>query len=264
MSSQCFEIVDGGGPIIAAAIHSGHELRPEVAALSALADGERLREEDPHTDGLTRAAGTQIVVHRSRFEVDLNRPRDKAVYAQPADAWGLHLWRTPPGQSLIERSLKEHDDFYEAVHGLLDKIAGQHGAFLVIDLHSYNHRRDGQDSPPAHSEVNPEVNVGTGSLDRERWAPVVERFMARLREYPFLGRHLDVRENIKFRGGHFPNWINTTFSNEGCALAIEFKKFFMDEWTGAIYSEVVGEILNALEYALVGMESMLETAGSDG
>lgn len=264
MIGSFFEIIEGGGPVVVAAIHNGHELRPEVEAICALGDGERLREEDPYTDSLTQVAGTQVVVHRSRFEVDLNRPREKAVYVHPDDAWGLQVWRYLPPHSLLNRSLSQYDAFYEAVHVLLRETADKHNAFLVLDLHSYNHRREGGGRPPAPSEANPEVNVGTGSLDRGRWAPIVDCFMARLHEYPFMGRHLDVRENVKFRGGHFSSWVNTTFPDAGCALAVEFKKFFMDEWTGAVYSDVLKEMIDALEYALDGTEPVLDIAGDDG
>jgi hypothetical protein len=34
-----------------------------------------------------------MITHRSRFEVDLNRPRREAVYRIPEDAWGLDIWR---------------------------------------------------------------------------------------------------------------------------------------------------------------------------
>ncbi len=261
MLSEFFEIVGDGGfvSVVAAAIHSGHELRPEVAAISALNHEERLREEDSHTGYLTQVAGTRIVVRRSRFEVDLNRRREKAVYLQPEDAWGMKVWREHPPQLLIDQSLNEYDTFYSAVHVLLQRIAERHNHFLVLDLHSYNHRRSGQHSPPAPPEENPEVNVGTGSLDKERWSRVVDCFMEHLREYPFLGGHLDVRENVKFRGGHFPTWVNNLFPNTGCALAIEFKKFFMDEWTGTLYSNVLDEMKNALDYASTGTEVELRT-----
>jgi hypothetical protein len=71
-------------------------------------------------------------------------------------------------------------------------------------------------------------------MDRVYWAPVVDALIAGLREFDFLGRRLDVRENVKFKGGHLPRWIHETFPRAGCAVAIEFKKFFMDEWTGGL------------------------------
>ena len=39
----------GPGPVLATAIHDGHELRPAVAEAMVLGDSDRLREEDPFT-----------------------------------------------------------------------------------------------------------------------------------------------------------------------------------------------------------------------
>ena len=146
---------------------------------TALDDATRLREEDPFTDRLTSVGGSTVVVHRSRFEVDLNRPRDEAVYRTPEDAWGLELWRETPPAEEIERSRDLYDDFYVELGRRLDALADR-GPFVVLDLHSYNHRRDGADAPPAPDATNPEVNVGTGALDRVRWSRVVDRFLETL------------------------------------------------------------------------------------
>ena len=44
---------------------------------------------------------------------------------------------------------------------------------------------------------------------------------------------LDVRENVRFRGaGTWPRGCTSATRRTGCCLAIEFKKIFMDEWTG--------------------------------
>jgi hypothetical protein len=47
---------------------------------------------------------------------------------------------------------------------------------VVFDLHTYNHRREGPDTPPAEEVGNPEVNLGTGTMDRRKWAPIIDRF----------------------------------------------------------------------------------------
>ena len=73
---------------------------------------------------------------------------------------------------MAERSLEVHRAFYEALAARLDELA-ERGPFVVFDVHSYNHRRDGADQPASPQEENPDVNVGTGSLDRERWGDVV-------------------------------------------------------------------------------------------
>jgi hypothetical protein len=191
-------------------------------------------------------APTRVVALRSRFEIDLNRPREEAFYRSPADAWGLNLWKSPPPEELIARSLAEHDAFYKATGNLLTQIERREGRFVLFDLHSYNHRREGAEKAPADANGNPQVNVGTGTMVRTRWATLVDRFIADLRAFDFPGGALDVRENVKFLGRRLPQWVHETFPLTGCALAIEVKKFFMDEWTGEVERglfEAVGEAL---------------------
>lgn len=249
--------VIGESPLIAAAIHDGHDSREEVLQLFALTDAERLREEDPFTATWTTVAETRIVGLHSRFEVDLNRPREKAIYREPADAWGLQVWKVPLSPEIIARLLAEYDAFYAEVKRILTDMEQQFGHFVVFDLHTYNHRRAGANAPPADAIANPEVNIGTGNMPRERWTPIVERFTNDLQNFDFLGRQLDVRENIKFRGGHFSRWIHETFPLSGCALTIEFKKFFMDEWTGVPDSAQVDAIRQALCHTVPGVLSEL-------
>jgi N-formylglutamate amidohydrolase len=216
----------GDGPVVAAALHAGHELRPGLLTVCALTDAERLREEDPFTAEWTECAGTRIVVHRSRFEVDANRLRASAVYRTPEDAWGLDLWCTPLSAVQVAGSLAEYDAFYAAVAELLDDRVARYGGFVLLDIHSYNHRRGGPVAPCEDPAGNPEVNLGTGSMDRARWAPVVEDFLGGLSSEGY-----DVRENVKFRGGNFASWVHGRYPT-GCVLAVEFKKTWMDEWTG--------------------------------
>ncbi len=66
-------------PIAAAAIHDGHALRPDVEQRIALDVESRLREEDPYTASWTEVVSTRLIGVRSRFEMDLNRPRENAV-----------------------------------------------------------------------------------------------------------------------------------------------------------------------------------------
>jgi N-formylglutamate deformylase len=236
---------DSHVPLVATAIHAGHDLRPAVASRLALDDATRLREEDPFTDRLVGVGGSTVVVHRSRFEVDLNRPRESAIYLAPEDAWDLELWDEAPPYDEVERSLALYDAFYAELETRLDRMA-RSGPFLVLDVHSYNHRRDGVDAPPAPPAETPEVNVGTGSLDREHWGRVVERFVDDLGRQRVCGRRLDVRENVRFLGGELSRWVHRHYGDRGVALAIEFKKVFMDEWTGALDLRHLGELRRAL------------------
>jgi len=248
----------GDGPVVATAIHAGHEVRRDLLPLLAIDESTRAREEDPYTDALVKVVPSWIAFRRSRFEVDLNRPKEEAVYLSPEMAWGLHVWKKPLDETEIERSLEEYDAFYDELYRLLKKIERRHGCFVVFDLHSYNYRRRGPHEPPEDPQKNPDVNVGTGSLDRERCGPVVERFMRDLRDYDFLGHHLDVRENVKFKGRQLAQWIHEKFPDTACVLAIEFKKFFMDEWTGVADIDQVEEIRKALQSTLPGIIETLQ------
>lgn len=106
-----WDILRGPGPVVATAVHAGHDLRPEVALEIALSDDERRLEEDPHTGEWASVGDSSVVVHRSRFEVDLNRSREQAVYLQPADAWGLHVWKGSLPAEVAEGSRALHDRF---------------------------------------------------------------------------------------------------------------------------------------------------------
>lgn len=248
----------GRSPIVAAAIHQGHATRQAVRAALALDDRGQLQEEDPFTAEWAQIAKTQIIGLRSRFEVDLNRPRNKAVYQRPEDAWGLNVWREPPSAAFVAESLSEYDAFYTAIESLFRELVGQHGKVVVYDLHTYNHRREGRDAVPADVAANPEVNIGTGTMERRYWAPVVDRLMSDLRNHDFNGRRLDVRENVKFQGGEFGRWIHATFPRQVCSIAIEVKKFFMDEWSGEADLDEVERIYHALQSTLPGVAAELE------
>jgi hypothetical protein len=75
--------------------------------------------------------------------------------------------------------------------------------------------------------------------------------------FDFPGGRLDVRENVKFQGGNFSRWIHGKFPGTGCALAIEFKKFFMDEWTGKRDDALHAAIFKALQSTIPGVTEEL-------
>ncbi|MBC8373530.1 MAG: N-formylglutamate amidohydrolase [Planctomycetes bacterium] len=247
MTDPIWRVQTGRGPLIATAIHDGHDVRDDVAGYLALSDSERFGEEDPFTGQWTAIAPVRVIGTRSRFEADLNRPRDKAVYRRPEDAWGLTVWKGDPPPGMFEESLAEYDLFYDSMRTLLEEMSREYGRFVVFDLHSYNHRRQGPDGPPADISDNPQVNVGTGTMNRDRWGPVADAFIDTLHGVEFPGGRLDVRENVKFRGGRWPQWIHENFADSGVAIAIEFKKFFMDEWTGIPNRSYIEDIKRALQ-----------------
>lgn len=223
----------GLSPILATAIHNGHAVRPAIAGLMAVSEAERLREEDPFTDFAGCDVPNRVIFHRSRFEVDLNRARDAAIYLLPEQAWGIDIWNEKPDAKLIRDTLSVYDAYYSMLKHVLRQLEKHHGRFVVLDIHSYNHRHGGPNALPCDPKTAPDVNIGTYSMDRDRWAHVVEPFIEKLRGFKFRGHPMDVRENVAFEGrGEQTRFIHEIFPQTGCAIAIEFKKFFMDEWTG--------------------------------
>ena len=248
----------GFSPILGTAIHNGHQVRDDIEALMALPSSDRLREEDPFTEFVIRDLSNRIIFHRSRFEFDLNRPREAAVYLSREQAWGMDIWKEQPPPATVERSLDVHDAYYAMLRQVLRDIEERHGSFVVLDIHSYNHRRDGPDAPPSLLETAPEINIGTFSMDRERWAHVVDPFMEALRQFDFRGRRMDVRENIAFQGkGEQTRFIHTNFPKTGCAIAVEFKKFFMDEWTCVPVREALVAMRTMIRATLPVLEDCL-------
>ena len=232
-SQRWWTVQHGPGPIVATAIHDGHDLRPEVASAMALGDAERLREEDPFTGQAVLDVPTHVIAHRSRFEFDLTRPPESAVYRTPEQSWGLEVWKQQPDDAFVARSLAIHAEYYRMLGALLDSVAQRHERFVLIDVHSYNHRRDGADADPTPAEKAPDINIGTFSMPRDHWAFLLDPLMEEMRGFDFNGRKLDVRENIAFEGkGEQTRFVHERYPLRACAIAFEFKKFFMDEWTG--------------------------------
>ena len=218
-----------------------------------------LIEEDPFTDIFTQIVKNRIVDSHTRFEVDFNRPRDKAVYKNPNDAWGLHVWHTPLSKREIKKSLFFYDSFYKEMKKYFENITNEYGNFVVLDIHSYNHRRLGPDAPYDDPLSNPDINIGTKTLENpKKWQHLIDRVVHQMREYDYLGKHLDVRENVKFYGGYFAQWIHENFYPNACVLSIEFKKFFMDEWSGEADTKQIIEIKKMLKTIIPIIEEELK------
>ena len=223
----------GEGPVVATAIHDGNRLRPEIASAMKLAGLDRLREEDPFTGQAVVDVPTHVIAHVSRFEYDLNRAAEEAIYQTPEQAWGLDMWHAPVADDVVRRSRDLHAAYYRMLGQLLDDVAANHERFVLLDIHSYNHRRDGPDGAPTDPVKAPDINIGTFSMPRDQWVDVIDPLIEAMAGFDFNGRRLDVRENIAFQGkGEQTRFVHERYPAQGCAIAIEFKKFFMDEWSG--------------------------------
>lgn len=231
-------------PVIATAIHDGHFIDEKLRPFLLLDDSQRFREEDPYTGYMADIPASQVIVDSSRFQCDFNRSPEQAIYKKPEDAWGLQVWKYPLPDYLQQEILDYYHAFYKKMKALLETGIERFGRVLLMDIHSYNHRRE---SPYRFAEAasHPEINLGTAYNDK-KWRPVCEKMLHYLAHSRINGSHPDVRENVIFKGGWLARWAIQNYGDRLCAFSIEFKKTFMDEWTGRGYWEHILDIRDAL------------------
>lgn len=238
----------GDGPTLGLSVHAGHDVRPSLLSHIAITERERMREEDPYTDYFAAACDNAVYTRRSRFEVDLNRQAEHAVCVQPEDCWGLDVWAGAPPARLLNRARLEHEAFYDLYAKLIRQLIDAHGCAIIFDVHAYNHQRERGVFAP--QEDNPDINIGTGSMDRAKWAHIVDAAIYGFRSCRVAGDNLDVRENVRFRGREIAAFAHQLEPDRACAIAIEVKKTFMDEWDGEIYDDQIRDLRHAFDAAV--------------
>lgn len=247
---ECFEAVaddysftlkiDDYQPYLCGAVHDGHQFRKELWDNCLHSEYDRWFEEDPCTKEMVRSHPIVIAGCDSRFEYDLNRAPEVAIYE---DAWGKKLWRSPLLADQKQRSLDKHDNFYKVVHALVAQLEEMFGVLVVYDMHSYNWRRWDREVPV--------INLGTMNVDNQRFGAQIESWRYSLSEL-VLPHAIQSTSNINdtFQGnGYFLKFITANFKNT-LVLATEFKKIYCDERNGVIYPEVVRAIETQLRSRL--------------
>lgn len=232
---------DSSIPVIALAIHNGHSMPEELLRNCGISDEERLREEDPHTNTIAERFANRIIVHDSRFMVDLNRSPQMAIYQKPEDCWGLPARIKPVRPEYLFYLQKCHQAWYDVLAYQLDRMLLIHPYVFVLDLHSFNHRRGGPNAAPDDQQLNPDIILGRNNLDH-RYYSLIEKLRKRIDKQIWQGMELDCRADVKFPGGYLSRWINNKYSGKALCLAVEFKKIWMDEWTGEVYEPAFTEL----------------------
>ena len=246
-NEQCFEAVtadysfvikiDSYSHYVCGAVHDGHQFRKELWDICTHSAYERWYEDDPATREMVRSHPIVIAGLDSRFEYDLNRAPEEAIYE---DAWGKNLWKEPLTEAMKKISLRKHDDFYRVVNALIRKIEDRYGVCLVYDMHSYNWKR--------WDRVVPTWNLGTSNVDNDRFGAVIESWRESLSQ-------MDLPHNIQstsaindtFAGnGYFLKYITSNFENT-LVLATEVAKIYCDEYSQILFPEVISAIENELK-----------------
>ncbi|WP_228853744.1 N-formylglutamate amidohydrolase [Aegicerativicinus sediminis] len=222
---------------ICGAVHDGHQFRKELWENCLLSEYERWYEEDPETLNMVRTHPITIAGLDSRFEYDLNRDPENAIYE---DAWGKKMWKQPLSKEAKDFSLAKHTNFYKVVNALVSKIEQLFGRCIVYDMHSYNWRR--------WDRKVPTWNLGTSNIDNNRFGGMVEDWRASLSEMIFPN-DIDTKAKVNdtFQGnGYFLKFITNNFSNT-LVLATEISKVYCNELSGVIYLDIVSIVEEELK-----------------
>jgi len=222
------------------AVHDGHQFRKELWNNCLHTEYERWFEEDPETKEMVKSHPIVIAGCDSRFEYDLNRAPETAIYE---DAWGKKLWESPLPKKMHEKSLQKHANFYKVVHALISKLEEKFGVCIVYDMHSYNWKRWTREVPT--------WNLGTGNVDNYRFEKEIQSWRAFLEKTPLPnGIKSTSKINDTFQGnGYFLKYITQNFKNT-LVLATEIAKVYCDELAQINYPEVVAVVENHLKTGL--------------
>ncbi|EDP70797.1 hypothetical protein FBALC1_08558 [Flavobacteriales bacterium ALC-1] len=227
-------------PYACAAVHDGHQFRKDLWDNCLHTEYERWYEEDPETKNMVISHPIVIAGCDSRFEYDLNRDPENAVFET---AWGKQLWRNPLPEHEKTKSLQKHTNFYNVVHALISKLEDKFGICIVYDMHSYNWQRWDREVPT--------WNLGTSNIDNERFGEQVESWRQALASIK-LPHNIKptAKINDTFQGnGYFLKFITSNFNNS-LVLATEIAKVYCDEYKQINYPEVVTAVEQQLQTLL--------------
>ncbi len=226
-------------PYVCTAIHAGTRFRKELEDICLLSAEERFYEEDPHTEQFIQSLPITLVGNDSRYEYDLNRSPEHAIYDE---AWGKQVWKRPLTEEEKAVSLQKHANFYAVVRALVKKLEKDFGASVIYDIHSYNYKRH---------KTTYLFNIGIENIDVRRYNSQLSFWKRELLKIKVRRLQSDVSVNHIFFGrGYLLKLVQEEF-NESLVLATEVKKIFMDEDTGVAFPLVIQSIAKGLKSAII-------------
>ena len=230
--------IDDYVPYACAAINNGHHFSQDLWDNCLLDGQERWYEEDPSIGQMISGLPITLIAHDSRFEYDLNRHPQEAIYET---AWGKKVWKSSLTAQQRDRALNKHENFYRVVLTLMVKLEELFGSTVFYDLHSYNRKRWDREVPV--------FNLGTSNVDKEKYGTAITQWQDILSGMSLpIDQKVTCNINDVFQGnGYFLKYI-TANSLNSLVLATEISKIYCDETSGKIFPEVVHSIQDLFKY----------------
>ena len=230
-------------------MHSRHRVRSGILEILAVDETDRFREEDPYMERFISEFPVQVIARDSRYEYDVNWEIENAIYDADKKKWGMQVWK----RELTGQERKDSLAKYLEFHSLLDMLTEfmlEHGRHaLVFDMHSFCYQREKKQE--WFESNKPDINLGTKSLNRNHFAPVINLFLKRISATRIDGRQLRIAENELFPGGYLTRKYSKLYPDKVLVLALEYKKIFMDEWTGELNEVLLEKLISSFIQAVL-------------
>lgn len=217
------------------ALHCGSNVRQELWGAMEVTAGDRFREEDPYTELLIEDFPIRIIARDSRFEYDLNWEIEKSIYAPGEKKWGLQVWNRKLTDDERERTYNKFREFHALLDMATEFMLGSGSPVIIFDMHSFCYQRD--QKTDWNRDGKPVINLGTRYIDRKFFTPLIDNFLEGISETVIEGHPLRVAENELFPGGYLTRKYSQLHNQKVLVLAIEYKKIFMDEWSGDFHMD---------------------------
>jgi len=229
-------------------MHSGHQVRKEILEILAVSEEDRYREEDLYTDRFIANFPIRIHALDSRYEYELNRNPYRALYDFDKPQWGMKVWKREVTEDERALSVKKHREFHKLLEMVCQYLLTQRSHALLFDMHSYCYQRE--EKQTWQEDERPEINIGTGAVNREIFEPAIACFKSNLRRTKIYDSPLRISENEIFFGGYLSRHLSRIYHEQLLVLAIEYKKIFMNEWTGELYQDVLDKLIRDFNTAV--------------
>jgi hypothetical protein len=231
--------VDEYVPVVATAVHAGARVRAEIKQKILLNQEQRYFEEDPMTDQMISGCPIVLIANDSRYQYDLNRVPENCIYEE---AWGKKVWGVSLTEQEKKTSLDAHASYYRVLGALLTALEKRFSRVVLYDLHSYNFKRQGEDSPL--------FNIGTHFIDISQFTDIIEDLIKRLRAIKIEGVVTRVGIDDVFYGkGYQADFIQQNHPRSLC-IPLEVKKVYMDEHSGELYPDIIEQLTQDLHMVI--------------
>ena len=232
---------------IGVVMHAGSRMDPVFRENLLISEQDQFREEDPYMQSFITEFPFQVIARDSRYEYDLNRDPDDAVYPFDRPKYGMRVWKREFSKNELRAGELKHLEFYELMDILIRYMLERNPTAIIFDMHSYCYQREKKQD--WYQDPKPGINLGTKAVNREKFGERIDMFMEDLGGQIIENNEVRAAENEVFMGGYLSRRISREYYDRVLVLALEYKKIFMDEWSGELFPDILKLLISHFNHA---------------